>query len=363
MLPPRLLLLAAVLAASACAAEPAPDDPSEDTEGHPTPPPEAPPSDPPPTAPPDDPAPPIPPEDPPPPPIDDPSTTLSPGCASGATATTGPVMFQGATVGGSYLLHVPPTYSGAPTPLVVNLHGQPGTGQIQETSSAMSPVADQKGFVVVYPDAVGPGWATGGGFTGGGRDDVAFIDAVIDDVGQRLCIATDRVYATGHSAGGFMLYRLACDLADRFAAVAPVAGAFVFDPATCHPSRPLPLLHIHGTADPRVPYDASSMTFQPPGIQITPGVDSVRAYAQRVGCGTTTHLTVQHADWTCEAFDGCPEGAEVALCSVAGMGHPWPGGDPGAGFGWIGQSIVGPASTTFNAGEFMWDTFFEKFAP
>jgi polyhydroxybutyrate depolymerase len=268
------------------------------------------------------------------------------------------VSFDFAGALGTYLLHVPPSYAGEPTALVINLHGAPGTGAIEEMSTGMSPVADARGFVVAYPDG-GFAWHSAPNF-GGPRDDVAFIGALIDHVGETMCIDLARVYATGHSAGGWMVYRLACDLSDRLAAVAPVAGGFLFDPAMCAPARAVPLMHFHGTVDPRVPYDAKSTAMGPPGAMLTPGVESVAKWAEITGCDAEPTTTFEKSDWTCLGYGGCAGGADVTLCSIEGMGHPWPGGDPGAGFGPIGVAIVGPASMTLNASEYMWDALFSR---
>jgi polyhydroxybutyrate depolymerase len=290
----------------------------------------------------------------------------SSACGRGAPALSGAYPFSRAGASGSYELRMPPSAGPAPPALVLNLHGYPGSGLIEETSTQMTPVATARGFVLVYPDALGgafgQGWSVGGGFfNGGGRDDVAFFRALIEDVGERTCVDLARVFVTGHSAGGFMTYRLACELSDVLTAVAPVAGAFVYDPSTCRPSRPISMLHIHGTADTRVPYDASSPVMQPPGGHITPARDSIRRYAEAVGCAGTTRPGFSLSDWACETYEGCPENVEVTFCTVTGMGHVWPGGDPNAGFGAVGGFIVGPMSNTLDAGEFLWDEFFSAY--
>ncbi len=155
----------------------------------------------------------------------------------------------------TYRLHLPA--GGPPSGLVVNLHAAGATGADQAALTHYDAVADAYGFAVVYPDGIDYSWADGRGASVPDRqgvDDVGFIATLVDRLVAENGIPRGRVYATGLSAGGFMANRLACDRADLFAAIAPVAGTLGTN-VGCNPSRPVSVLATYGTADPVVPFD------------------------------------------------------------------------------------------------------------
>lgn len=135
----------------------------------------------------------------------------------------------------SYRLHVPPA---EPSGLVISLHGGGGTGAGQEALTDFDAVADAADLLVVYPDGYDKSWADGRGASPADRrhlDDVGFLVALAAKLVHDFDIAPGHVFATGMSNGGFMSNRLACDRADIFAAVAPVAGTLGVG-VTCNPS-------------------------------------------------------------------------------------------------------------------------------
>ncbi len=243
-----------------------------------------------------------------------------------------------------YLVHVPPGYDPTVrTPLVLNWHGLTSNARQQRFFSDMDPVADAHGFIVAYPDSPDGSWNTGYccAFLAPNRDDVGFALALVEELKTRACIDERRVYSTGMSNGGYMSHRLACDHAEVFAAVAPVAGTLSV--STCSPSRPIPVMHFHGTADMNLPYGGR------------PGVPSVRetlqAWADRDGCAREPTVTFSRDDATCETWTRCNGGVEVRLCTFQGEGHCWPG-----------QAVCpfGAATTTLDASEEA-ASFFERF--
>ncbi|HEX9976401.1 MAG TPA: PHB depolymerase family esterase, partial [Dehalococcoidales bacterium] len=144
----------------------------------------------------------------------------------------------------TFLVHVPPTSSTTrPMPLLIALHGGGGTGQgmVTLTQGSLNSLADKEGFIVVYPDGIENQWNDGreGDFTMVNReeiDDVGFISTLIDHLSQKHKIDNQRIYATGISNGAMMSYRLACELSNKIAAVAPVCGAMPLDSASrCSP--------------------------------------------------------------------------------------------------------------------------------
>lgn len=209
-----------------------------------------------------------------------------------------------------------------PVPLVVFLHGGFGSGLQAERSYGWDAEADQKGFVVVYPDGLDHAWNAGGGCCGkpaaDGVDDVAFVSAVVAQLEHELPIDPHRVYATGISNGGIMAYELACRTS-LFAAIGPDSATML---GQCPSPTPISVIHIHGTADTRIPYQGGegSGSAHIDG----PSVPSVIADWRGVdGCGppvTTTSGTVT------TSVASCPDERAVELITIAGAGHQWPGG-------------------------------------
>jgi polyhydroxybutyrate depolymerase len=212
------------------------------------------------------------------------------------------------------ILHVPPiAQTGQRLPLVVALHGAGGTGQGMEEYSGLDVVADGEDFAVVYPSTAKTHsfW----NYTGaaGAPDDLGFVNDLVMSLRQQICVNARREYATGISNGGSMATRLGCAMPGLFAAVAPVAGGYAYQPR-CTPDRPVSLLSIHGTVDASVPY-STVLPF-------------VRAWAAREGCGSTPAATridsaTRRLDWP-----GCRSRTRVAHIRIRGGIHQWPGGFP-----------------------------------
>lgn len=242
-----------------------------------------------------------------------------------------------------FLVHVPDGYdANVPTPVVFDFHGRLFTATLQLGLTGMRDVADDEGFIVVHAEGVGRTWNGGvccGEAAMDNVDDVGFVSAMIDELDAALCVDDRRVFATGMSNGGFLSHRLACELSDRIAAIAPVAG--VLGIAQCAPSRAVPVFHFHGNDDNIVGYD---------GIRGYLSVaDSMEGWVDRNGCGQASNVYFMQDDVTCEAWTGCNAGAEVRLCTIDGGGHTWPGGTPLPG--------LGRTTNTIDASSLMWDFF------
>jgi len=232
-------------------------------------------------------------------------------------------------------------------PTVLAFHGFGSNPEQLEVQTGLSTLADTEGFLVVYPRGLSAqelnggttsnprdntrGWNAGaccGSAQVSNSDDVGFVDALLTDLDTRVCVDPRRTFATGFSNGGFFSYRLACERAGRFAAVAPVSG--MSPQSGCNPSRPVPVLHIHGTADTVILYAGGSNI--PFGRAYPSAEDSVRSWAERDGCGGPVVETYRQGSSTCNAFTGCsPENATASLCTVQGGGHTWPGSPVSAG--------------------------------
>ncbi|MFZ3597513.1 alpha/beta hydrolase family esterase [Streptomyces sp. BH104] len=263
------------------------------------------------------------------------------GCDAPAPQPPGTSAAHTMTSGGrerTYQLHLPNSYtSDRSWPLIVAYHGRGNTGPGTEAFSRLSTLP----AIVAYPNGVvgtGDGerqaWQ-GAPYAAEGVDDVAFTGDLLDSLEGSLCVNERRVYATGKSNGAGFTGLLACRMADRFAAVAPVAGAFY--PGTreggCDPKRPMPVLDFHGTGDATIPY-AGDTDRGLPAIQ-----DWVREWADRDGCRTRTPDEVTEPDITTSRWTGCADGAEVAHVAVTDGGHTWPGADGYSGGGYTTQTI------------------------
>lgn len=219
------------------------------------------------------------------------------------------------------LVHVPASYDGTrPVPVVMNLHGLFGTGMAQAETTGMIAASNRRGFIAVHPDGVGTSWNAGNCCTpadASGVNDVAFVADALTRVEQDWCVDRRREFVTGFSNGGMMSHRAACALADRVAAIAAVSGVIMTSP--CTPSRPVPVLHIHGTNDLVVGYNGN------PLLRQTPVADTIRAWEERNGCTDTAPTLVSNAGSVlCLARRRCRGESEVELCTITGGGHTWP---------------------------------------
>jgi len=254
---------------------------------------------------------------------------ISPACLASAPVPpadeTRMMLWDGAMR--TYEVHVPPGYDHAPTPVVFNFHGFTSNASDQAGYSEMIPKSDAAGFIAVHPQGLNNSWNAGdccGQSATDGVDDVGFVGAMIDALAADLCVDEARVFATGLSNGGFLSYRLACELSDRIAAIAPVAGQLGVDP--CAAPRPVPVIHFHGDADPIVPYDGSVF------LGFVSVAESIGFWVTRNNCDPTPVETFNTGDTHCDTYGSCDEGADVVLCTITGGGHTWPGGTVPGGY-------------------------------
>ena len=289
----------------------------------------------------------------------DPVPRPSAGCGapiSGYTAggNDGTLLHDGLTR--TYGVYVPSGYdfSGAtPAPVVLILHGGFGSGLQAFTTARLAALADARGVIVVYPDGVAGSlgvrtWNAGtccGYAQATGIDDIGFIDALLDRLESDLCIDRRRVHATGMSNGAQLSHRLACDLSWRIASVAPVAGTD--NTTACAPTRPVSVMHIHGTADQHSPY-GGGVGCGVSGNGSTSVADTIARWQDRDDCPGGAAPRFVEGDGTCMTYGRCRNESEVVLCSVIGGGHTWPGGEPSMIPG-IGSCPFGFKSETFDA--------------
>jgi polyhydroxybutyrate depolymerase len=259
------------------------------------------------------------------------------------------------TVGGAsrmYLLHA----GGEVTPgrpLVLVLHGWRGraVGIERRTRGTFDKLADRDGAIVAYPEALGDprwndGWPTD---AAPAPDDVGFLAALIDALAVEFGIDRRRVYAAGFSNGASMVYRLACERPELFAAVAPISGDMSAPVAgACPRGAPVAIIAMHGTDDPLVPFGDQQQ-------------NDIRTWVRRDGCpdkpsssqlpdtdphdGTRTRI---------DLYAPCAIGTAVAFYTIEGGGHAWPGGERI----WT-VARHGDTPRDFDAAAVIWD-FFQK---
>lgn len=255
-----------------------------------------------------------------------------------------------------YLLYVPPSYNPEnPTPLVISLHGFAQWPANQMETSRWNTLADEHGFIVVYPSGVGfPLRWRAYGETGGATDtalDIAFISDLIDKLQADYNIDPGRVYVNGMSNGGGMTFTLSCALSERIAAIGLVAGAYALPWSECSPSRPVPAIVFHGDADAIVPYNGTqgnSSRFDLPDIPTW-----VQEYARRNGCASDPVELAPVASASAIQYTACTADAGVIFYTIAGGGHSWPGGKP------LPRLIVGHTTQDIDASRLMWEFFQE----
>lgn len=259
----------------------------------------------------------------------------------------------------AYLLHVPKTIPGnRPMPLVICLHGFAEWPAHLMRLSHWNQLADQFGFIVVYPRGSGfPFRWRSGGWLGQQKqlsDDVQFISDLLDQLKKQYNIDDTRIYANGLSNGGGMAFMLAGQLSERIAAFGGVGGAYVLPWTEYQPKRPVPAIIFHGTADPIVPFHAQSSG----RFSVLPDIPSwVNTLAEHNGCRTNPVALLGNGSVTGVRYPAGTNTADVVLYTVTGGGHTWPGGKP------MPAAIVGKTSSDIDATRLMWNFFVEHPLP
>ncbi len=285
------------------------------------------------------------------------------GCLSMIRGESGTLTFENRDRG--YLVHVPPSYNAkTPVPLVVALHGAGMTPLLMAFLTRFNALSDREGFIVVYPKGLDHKWnaeLNAPGFPGYDEpvDDVGFVGRVMDEVERNYKIDPRRVYVTGASNGGLLAHLVACKMADRVAAAAPVIGTIAEHALPdCKPDRPVPMLMINGTADPIVHWQGGALPIIKPArvLSINATVDfwvkhnacnpvpeTMNLPHHGSQCGTHTHV---------DHYRGATQQSDVEFYTVERGGHTWPGGSLIQE-----QWSLGRVSRDFKASEVIWQFF------
>ncbi|UVO36602.1 prolyl oligopeptidase family serine peptidase [Bradyrhizobium arachidis] len=262
-----------------------------------------------------------------------------------------------------------------PAPLVVVLHGKTQRGADMIARTAWPQVAKREGFAVVFPDGLNRAWAdarTEAGRAGrgppAGTDDVAFIAKLVEKFVADGAADAKRIYVTGISNGGAMTMTLVCTRADLFAAGASVIMNLTDElAAACHPSRPLPMLIMNGTADPLIPYEGGrgASYFAAHGFWSTE--KTVAFWRKLNGCGPGDADATEIPDrapndqsTVTRITSRCPEGHDVLLYRINDGGHRMPGVAPDARFPKVATGLLGPQNADIDGAETIW-AFFSRF--
>jgi len=270
------------------------------------------------------------------------------------SGTTGTIISSGEKR--EYLLYVPKRYHRAkPAPLVITLHTSMSWDSSAMAISQWNSLADENGFIVVYAQGTGFGpksWEMTGSETPTHMPDVVFMSELIDKLEASYSIDNTRIYANGMSNGGGMAFVLSCTLSDRIAAVGMVSAGL--DPGWdwCTDHRPVPVIAFHGTADPVCPYNGGASKLAGGSFPSVRGFFAT--WSRRNQCRPSPVESTIAADVTRLQYTDCADNAGVALYTVKGAGHQWPGGKRVAA-----EWLLGPYSRSIDATRQMW-TFFRE---
>ncbi|HSO36184.1 MAG TPA: PHB depolymerase family esterase [Labilithrix sp.] len=262
------------------------------------------------------------------------SDTSPAGAPDAASSSALPTTFGGDR---PVEVRVPAGYDASrPAPLLLVLHGYGAGGAINDVYMHMTSIADAKGFLYVSPDGTVDKagkrfWNANDGccdFDGTGVDDVGYLTSLVKEITGVYAVDPKRIFVMGHSNGGYMTNRLACDHAETFAAAVSWAGGNWSDAAKCAPSAPIGFLQMHGTADATVPYGPG--TDGPTKLPYAGAEGTVATWAAKNGCdaklvATPDSLHVSEGssgpDTKISRHEGCKANGAAELWPVQGADH------------------------------------------
>jgi len=255
-----------------------------------------------------------------------------------------------------YHIHVPSSYDeDQPMPLLLMFHMRMGNAWLMQEITQFNQLADEEGFIVVYPDGYRRSWADGSQryeSDKAGIDDVAFTQALLTELSAQYAIDEEQLFVTGFSNGGFLTHRLGCELSEQIAGIATVSGVMAENVLqTCEAAQLLPVMMIHGSGDKDIAWGG-----KPPELASVPA--TIEKWVALNDCDPDP--TIEHldpaADTTTlvrETYD-CPEGAQVIFYKIVEGGHRW----PGASNQWQ-YWLSGNLSQDIDASEEIWSFFSE----
>ncbi len=265
----------------------------------------------------------------------------------------------------TFIVYVPESYS--PTkksPLIFLLHGGGANAQSMlniSNGEDFKSISERDNVLLAVPQGVDKSWNDGRGTKANkqGADDVKFISSLIDYMESHYSVDASRIYATGISNGGFMTSRIGCEIGNKFAAIAAVAATMGVDTPynSCKPGFALPVMYIHGTSDPIVPFNGGTKTIGAEGAFVSHQqvIDKWIAIDHCNAKPVITHLpntTFDGTTITKEEYSGGKDGTEVVSYVIENGGHTWPGGKQ-----YLPKMMIGRVSRDMNGCDVIWDFF------
>ncbi len=258
------------------------------------------------------------------------------------TTITDSIMHNGAWR--NYRLFLPSGFNASShLPLVLNFHGYGSNALEQEAYTGFDNVADTGHFILCYPNGLNNAW----NIVNANSPDIQFVDTLITVLYNQYNIDLNRVYSTGLSNGGFLSNLLGCTLSNRIAAIAPVAGTNVpIVQNSCSPSRRIPVLYIHGDADPIVNYFGTSGTVSAADlVDLWTGLNYCSMMPDTFlmpDVSTSDNSRAERISW-----HNCDGGVEVVHYRILNGGHTWPGV----------PFIIGTTNQDIVASSIIWEFF------
>lgn len=267
----------------------------------------------------------------------------------------------------TYHLHVPLKARSGGAPLVVVFHGAGGNGKDYLIKNGWVVLSEKEGFIVAAPDGL-PAlprlpasfrmnprlWNSGQLNPNMPRakvNDLSFVKALLDDIVQRTAVDKSRIYATGHSNGAGMTFKVGAELSSLFAGIATVMGLNASEGA--QPTIALPTLMMIGTHDPLHPIEGGDRQLPWGKSKVPPISDSIQAWSQSLNCKSPAVQERDDEQVTIERFSQCRDGASYTIWYLKGQGHAWPGGQDSG----LPESVMGPNITRVNATDVIWQFF------
>jgi polyhydroxybutyrate depolymerase len=282
------------------------------------------------------------------------------GCSKEDNNESGHRFYQSAIIDGrerTWLLNLPPNYNDTNSfPLVIALHGTGGQATQCENDYRLTQKANETGYVIVYPEGVRSDgilgirtWNAGNCCDFAQRyniNDVQFISTLIDRLISQYKIDPKKVYVTGISNGAMLAYRLACEIPEKIAAIAPVSGTLI-TAQPCQPSRPMPILHIHSALDTKVPYAGGTGLA---GYYFPPVDSALHVWQGNNQCNATPQVVTDNDGYKLTKWDNCFGNTSIECYLTKDGGHSWPGGLQS-------RQRADPPSTAIDANTLIWNFF------
>lgn len=253
-----------------------------------------------------------------------------------------------------YIIYVPQAYDGqTEVPLLLNLHGYTSNMEQQLYYGDFRKIADTANFILVVPNGLKDiynqrHWNF---YDPSGEDDLGFLSVLIDKISDTYAIDESRVYSTGMSNGGFMSLYMACELSEKLTAVASVTGSMLnLQLPVCTPEHPMPVMQVHGSLDPTVPYLGT--------LEYASVPDVVNKWVQLANCNPTPTVTQMPDISTTDGstaehylYEGGEDGTTIEHFKIINGGHTWPGSAI------IPPTLPGPTNQDIDASKEIWRFF------